>query len=137
MFDWDEYVRWMEQAKYTLDSIRADIIFGSYSWACFKAHQAAEYALRAFLRGSGKPAFGHDLRELARSVAEYCGLDEEILEATLSLSKYYIPPRYPDAFPGGSPYQFYSKKDAEGAREYARKIIEWVESCAERLREAT
>jgi len=136
MFDWDEYERWMDQARYTLASIKADLNFGSYSWACFKAHQAAEYALKAFLRGAGKTAFGYDLRELAIAAAEYCGFLEEVLEDALFLSKFYIPPRYPDSFPGGSPYQFYTRRDAESAFKAAERIIDWVDRCAERLKEA-
>jgi len=135
MFDWDEYERWMDQAKYTLRSIEADVSFGSYSWACFKAHQAAEYALKAFLRGAGKPAFGHDLRSLALEAGEYCD-HESILDRVLLLSKYYIPPRCPDAFPGGAPYQFYTRSEAEEAYKSAEEVIRWVEECVRRLKEA-
>ncbi len=51
MLDWDEYRRWLDQAKATLRSIKADLEFGGYNWACFKAHQTAKYALKALLSG--------------------------------------------------------------------------------------
>lgn len=137
MFDWNEYNRWMDQAKYTLSSIRADIDYGSYSWACFKAHQAVEYALKAFLRGAGKSAFGHDLRELFNEIKEYCQAEKNIEEYMLLLSKYYIPPRYPDAFPGGAPYKFYTLQEAKEAFSKASKIIDWVSKCVERLRKTS
>ena len=117
MLDWDEYRRWLDQAKATLRSIKADLEFGSYNWACFKAHQAAEYALKALLRGAGKPAFGHDLSRLYTEAKDLCGSNEEVKEALMMLSKYYIPPRYPDAFPEGASYAYYTKSEAERAYE--------------------
>ncbi len=135
MFDWSEYERWMEQARHTLSSIKADLEFGSYGWACFKAQQAAELALKAFLRGAGRPAFGHDLRELAIALSEYCRPSDDLMEDALFLSKFYIPPRYPYAFPSGAPYQFYTRREAENAFRFASRILEWVEECARRLRE--
>ncbi len=135
MFDWSEYERWMAQAKHTLQSMRADMEFGSYGWACFKAQQAAELALKAFLRGAGRPAFGRDLRELALAASEHCGPLGDLMEDVLLLAKFYIPPRYPGAFPGGAPYQFYTRGEAEKAFRSASRVLEWVERCAERLRE--
>ena len=37
-----EYERWMSQARKTLELVDADIEYGGYSWACFKAQQAAD-----------------------------------------------------------------------------------------------
>ena len=45
MLDCQEAKRWLKQAKYTIESIRVDINGGFHSWACFKAHQAAELSL--------------------------------------------------------------------------------------------
>jgi len=47
MFDNDEFDRWMAQASDTLISARADYLNKSYNWCCFKAQQAAEYAVKA------------------------------------------------------------------------------------------
>ncbi|HIC93237.1 MAG TPA: HEPN domain-containing protein [Anaerolineae bacterium] len=61
LFDQDEFFRWMRQAEHTLTSAQRDAAEGDYSWACFKAQQAAEYAAKALLRGLGLPAFGHSI----------------------------------------------------------------------------
>ncbi len=127
MFDWDEYRRWMRQARHTLESIRADMEYGNYDWACFKAQQVAEYSLKALLRGVGEPAFGHDLRDLLERAKEYCELNLE--SEVARLSKFYIPTRYPDAFPGGSPYEFYTREEAEEALKIAEKVYWEVERC--------
>ncbi|MDK2373151.1 MAG: HEPN domain-containing protein [Candidatus Korarchaeota archaeon] len=133
MFDWEEYRRWIAQAEHTLRSIEADIRNGSFDWACFKAQQAAELALKALLRGAGREAFGHDLRKLHEEFKEICGSDFE--GEVLHLSKFYIPARYPDAFPGGSPYEFFSLRDAETALDMARRVLEGVKRCASRIEE--
>ncbi len=49
--DEDEYTRWMSNAKYTLKSAENDKAEEFYNWACFKAQQATEYAVKAYIRG--------------------------------------------------------------------------------------
>lgn len=53
--DIEEYERWIKSAEKTLQSAKEDLERGDYNWACFKAQQAAEKALKAFLYGLGKP----------------------------------------------------------------------------------
>jgi len=116
LFDCEEARRWILHSRYTLNSIRADFEGGFYSWACFKSHQAAEFALKSILRGSGLESFGHDLIGLWRSAREICTLLDSLHECIATLNKMYIPPRYPDAWAGGAvPYESYTKRDAEEA----------------------
>jgi len=49
--DVSEYERWTRSAVRTLESAERDAEHGDYNWACFKAHQAAEKALKALLWG--------------------------------------------------------------------------------------
>lgn len=136
MIDWEEYDRWMRQARYTLESVNADIEHGSYCWACFKAQQAAEYALKALLRSLGRPAFGHDLRALSLEVEKVCGgVPRGVWRCALLLDKMYIPTRYPDAFSSGTSFEHYVREEAEEAKACAEKIVAWVERCARRLKE--
>ncbi len=58
MFDNEEFERWMAQASDTLNSARQDYSNKSYNWCCFKAQQAAEYAVKALLKGVGISAYG-------------------------------------------------------------------------------
>ena len=135
VFDSQEYERWIKQALYTLSLIDSDISCGGYSWACFKAQQAAEYALKALLRGVGRPAFGHSVKKFVEELVEFCGIvPEDVFECAIMLDKMYIPTRYPDAFPEGSPYEYYTRNDAEKAKRCAEKIIEWVKNCVERIK---
>ncbi|NPA85652.1 MAG: HEPN domain-containing protein [Crenarchaeota archaeon] len=126
--DSEEFSRWMSQAEKTFELIDADIEYQGYSWACFKAQQAAEFAVKALLYLLGKPAFGHEVSKLIKKA----GLrpPEEVAECAVLLDRMYIPPRYPDAFSEGSPWEFFTKRDALEAKECARRIIEWVREVA-------
>ena len=134
MLDWREYERWMSQARKTLELVDADIAYGGYSWACFKAHQAAEFALKALLLLYGSPLFTHDLSRLLSKARELCGLEppREVVECVFLLDKMYIPPRSPDAFPEGAPWEHYTEREALSAKECAARVLGWVEECASR-----
>ena len=42
------------------------------------------------------------------------------------LEKFYIPTRYPDAYPEGSPYEFYDAEEAEKALKCCSALLEFV-----------
>ncbi|GLV49137.1 DNA-binding protein [Thermus sp. LT1-2-5] len=135
--DWEEFARWLAQARHTLDSATRDLERGDYDWASFKAHQGAEYALKGLLRGLGRPAFGHALLRLVQALRE-SGVEVggEVEEAAKGLDLHYIPARYPDAYPEGSPYEYYTEARAKEALEAARKVLVWVEEVWHGLRGA-
>ncbi len=130
--DCEEYSRWMKQALHTLKLVKADIEYEGYGWACFKAQQAAEYALKAILRGFGRPAFGHSVLRLYREFSSVCGEDNELERCAALLDKMYIPPRYPDAFAEGAPYEYYTRYEAEEVYECASRLISVVIECGRR-----
>ncbi len=123
-----EYSRWIMHAKKTLDSAKGDLERGDYNWSCFKAHQAAEAAIKALLRGLGLPVYGHSIYKFLVQASDK-GLEppKEIIEYAKSLDKLYIPTRYPNAWAEGVPHEYYTKRDAERAIRQAREIIKWVE----------
>ncbi len=126
MIDTSEFERWFNQALHTHDSAQRDYEHSDFDWACFKFQQAAEFALKAFLRGAGKLGAGHSLLKLIEEI-ETLGIDVlEIKKCSLTLEKFYIPTRYPDAYPEGSPYEFYDAEEAERALNCSSRIIEFV-----------
>ncbi len=130
MIDCEEALRWLRQAEYTLQSIRVDVNGGFHAWACFKSHQAAEYALKAVLRGFGIESFGHDLIDLWRKSLKLCPSVEPLRLCIALLNKLYVPPRYPDAWAGGAvPFESYTEKDSREAMECARKVVQAVKDC--------
>ena len=124
MLDEDEFRRWIKSAKHTLRSARRDLSAGDFNWSCFKAQQAAEYAIKAFLWGVGKPEFGHALTRLVQGVGD---VPDDIYEACARLDKYYTAPRYADMWSEGSPHEYYTRKEAEEAIYYAELIINFIE----------
>ncbi len=64
--DDDEFNRWMPNAKYTLKSAYNDKASEFYNWACLKAQQAAEYTVKADLRGTGNDSFGNSISLLLK-----------------------------------------------------------------------
>jgi len=120
----------MRQADHTLSSARADAGGGFYAWACFKAHQASEYALKAVLRGLGLEAFGHDLLGLWMRAKEGCPSLKGLRQCILLLNRLYIPTRHPDAWPGGAtPFEGYSERDAEESLECSSRVFSSVREC--------
>lgn len=71
MFDRDEFERWTAQASDTLVSSRNDFSVKSYNWCCFKAQQAAEYAVKGLLKGLGVSAYGHSIIKLIKDLENY------------------------------------------------------------------
>jgi len=137
LYDCPEALRWLRQARYTLDAVNADLGAGFYAWACFKAQQAAELALKGLLRGAGLESFGHDLIRLWRRALEVCEELRDLQECVALLNKMYIPPRYPDAWSGdATPFESYTRRDALEARGCAEELLRVVEECVRRLCEA-
>ena len=124
--DCNEFHRWFDQALYTYKLIDPDINSGGYSWACFKAQQSAELAIKSILVSMGKNAFGHGLLRLYKDVSEIFGKDINVENSVSYLDKLYITPRYPDAFTEGSPWEHFTLNDALLSKESALKIINYV-----------
>ncbi|MCS7312632.1 MAG: HEPN domain-containing protein [Acidobacteria bacterium] len=134
MLDEAEFRRWMRQAEHTLASAERDRAEGDYAWACFKAEQAAQYALKAFLIGIGQAAHGHSLRRLIRQVKDLgLRVPSAVMDAAEGLERHYIPSRYPDAYPEGSPFEFYHDKQAREAIRWADRILDFVSETFRRV----
>ena len=93
MFDNDEFDRWMAQASDTLISARADYSNKSYNWCCFKAQQAAEYAVKALLKGLGISAYGHSIFKLLKDLKSYDLIVNMITSSARILDRHYVPAR--------------------------------------------
>lgn len=127
MLDRQEFDRWMRQAEHNLASAERDVTAGDFAWACFKAQQAAEMAVKALLLGLGQPARGHSILALLRQVANLqIVVATSLLESAQRLDRFYIPTRYPNAHPMGSPFEFYNAGDAQQAVVDARQVIDFV-----------
>ena len=126
MFDTEEYNRWMNEANNTFKSAIVDKENGFYNWCCFKCHQAAEFAIKALLYGLGSTPFGHSLTKMVNDLKNQKMNVSLILTSCKKLDLHYIPSRYPNAHPTGSPFEYHDENIAEDALENATKILDFV-----------
>lgn len=128
MIDKTEFLRWTESAKRALVSAEGDMKRGDHNWACFKAQQAAEMAVKALLRGLGLPIYGHSVSRLLSNLSSQgVTVSSDAMRSAKILDRYYVPTRYPNAWAEGAPHEYYVEADAEEALTNAGTVLEWVE----------
>lgn len=118
---------WMDQARGDLEHARSDAERGFYDWACFSAQQAAEKAVKAVFQKIGGEAWGRSVADLLGELSARHPVPEALREMALELDKAYIPTRYPNAHPSGSPRRRYTRLEAERMVAYAEEILEFSE----------
>lgn len=124
---------WFKQASRDVKHAELDLRGRFYEWACFSAQQAAEKAAKSLLQALGAEAWGHSVSDLLTGLPRKMRPPEDLLEAALRLDKAYIPTRYPNMHPSGSPSTRYTRREAEGLIEDAKKILRY---CKDHLSEA-
>lgn len=104
----------MDDAAFVRDLAREARYFDK---ACFIAQQAAEKAVKACLYAAGRrEALGHAVLEFTHDLTAMDPAFKESAGAAARLDRYYIPTRYPNALPGGTPFQSYTAEDLASAR---------------------
>ncbi|HEV8129856.1 MAG TPA: HEPN domain-containing protein [Acidobacteriota bacterium] len=116
---------WMDQAQGDLEHARNDVSGGFYDWACFSSQQAAEKAVKAAFQMAAQEAWGHSVADLLKELSKSRAVPSELIDTALELDKAYIPTRYPNAHPSGSPRFRYTKAEAERMIHNAEKVIEY------------
>jgi len=137
LLDRPEFDRWRAQADRTLDTARMVADGDSHGWACFLCEQAAQLAVKGLLHAIGEEAWGHDLPQLVVRAAASVDADwSTITDAAEELSRHYIPARYPDAHPSGTPFDHYNATSSRLAFGYAATVVDAVDSVWATLCEA-
>ena len=121
---------WMDQAEGDLKHARSDLEHGFYEWACFSSQQAAEKAVKAVFQKIGAEAWGHSVADLLKGLSEKYRIPDELINGALELDKAYIPTRYPNVHPSGSPRSRYTKDEARRLIAHAEGIFKF---CADLL----
>lgn len=100
---------------------------GPWNMVCFHAEQGAEKCLKAFLRSrTGDVPCVHSLTKLIELYAKHDRSFLRLKNRALSLDRYYIPTRYPEAAPGALPEGLPNRHDAQSALSDMRKINKHV-----------
>jgi len=119
---------WIKQAIRDLKTADEVAKSGSFEWSCFVAQQAAEKAVKAVFQKLNAAAWGHSVLDLMKILSNKVSVSEELVNCARSLDRYYVPTRYPNSFDSGSPYEYFTGKDAEHALVCSRRIIEFCKS---------
>lgn len=118
---------WISQAHSDLEHARYALKGEFYEWASFSSQQAAEKAAKAVFQKLGGEAWGHSVSDLLQVLAEEHEVPDDLVDAALELDKAYIPTRYPDAHPSGTPRQRYTKNEAERLVHHADQILQFCD----------
>jgi HEPN domain-containing protein len=119
---------WLNQAFKDLEQAEDSRHAGRHEWACFAAHQAAEKSVKAIHLYFGQEAWGHVVAKLLSELPEQAAVPSELIEKGRVLDNHYIPTRYPNSHPEGSPFEHYGSLQSEEAINYAREIITFIRS---------
>ncbi|MHA1637623.1 MAG: HEPN domain-containing protein [Candidatus Thorarchaeota archaeon] len=119
---------WLRQAEFNLEHAEGSLQLKHFDWACFAAQQGAEMAVKAVFRSRGAESWGHSVSELVRQLPEDIAASEDILKDARRLDRLYIPARYPNGLPAGTPREAFDEKSAKEAIIIARTIIEFCKS---------
>jgi HEPN domain-containing protein len=118
---------WFNQSKRDLEQAKESKKAERHEWACFAAHQAAEKAVKALHLFLGQDVWGHVLSRLLSELPDTIKLPTDLIDKGRVLDSYYIPTRYPNGHPEGSPFEHYGELQSEEAIRYASEIIEFAD----------
>jgi len=116
---------WLRQALKDLEHAKKSLELGDYEWACFAAHQAAEKAVKALYQRLGVEVWGRSVSRLLQHLPDEHRPPPELVDAARELDKHYTLARYPNTYPEGAPLDYYTRREAERAIEYAERIVEF------------
>jgi len=130
------YLDWLDEAADDYEAARLLYAAGKYSKACFFSHQACEKAVKALMiRRLGRYDPVHSVAELLRRLRPAVSVPEDLVRKGELLDRYYVPTRYPNAWPAGAPHRHYVREDAEEALRLAEEVLRFVEREIGRARE--
>ncbi|MEM4311494.1 MAG: HEPN domain-containing protein [Nitrososphaerales archaeon] len=125
-----EGLRWLDQAEADLKTAKDCKDARNYYASAFFAPQAAEKALKGFLYSKGFRAIvTHSVTELIEASKEYIKDFQKLLEHGKELDMHYIGSRYPNFYPSGAPYKYYTEEMAIKCLNYAESILREVRKC--------
>lgn len=120
----NEWLRFVER-----DMKAAEVLLREklYYTVCFHTQQAVEKAIKAYRLKKGRRTTKiHSLSGLLDKDPDIKEEFSHLLDEIEFLDQFYIPVRYPDAFPGSLPEGLPNKKDATKSLQYAEEIVEFV-----------
>lgn len=119
----------LEQAQRDLQQAMESMQAERHEWACFAAHQAVEKALKGLNLALGQQVWGHTLTRLWSVMPAQAWQPEpppDLADRLRLLDGFYIPNRYPDSYPEGTPGEHFGRVQSEQALLHAGAVITWI-----------
>ncbi|NLF25237.1 MAG: HEPN domain-containing protein [Deltaproteobacteria bacterium] len=112
---------WYKQAENDFLRAKDSLKAGRFAQVCFICQQIADKAVKALaFHREFDQVRGHSVTELVKAL----DIDGELLKAAKRLDQYYISTCYPDAFPTGAPFEFFTEEQAREAVNFAELFFE-------------
>lgn len=128
-----EAQRWLDQAKADLKTAADCVNDGNHYASAFFSQQAAEKALKALLYSAGFRAIvTHSVVELLERSSELEAAFKGFIDIGKELDRHYIGSRYPNFYPEGPAYKYYTEEIARRCLSYAESILKEVEKYVRR-----
>lgn len=122
-----EGLRWLDQAEADMKTAKDCLKDGNYYASAFFSQQAAEKALKGFLYSRGYRALiTHSVVELLEESSKFQSEFGELLDKGKELDRHYIGSRYPNFYPSGAPYKYYTEEVARRCLSCAESILNEV-----------
>ncbi|GBC75256.1 hypothetical protein HRbin06_00572 [archaeon HR06] len=119
-----EGLRWVDQAEADLKTAKDCLKDGNFYASAFFSQQCAEKALKAFLFFKGfRALITHSVLELLEKSSELEAVFNKFIDCGKELDRHYIGSRYPNFYPSGAPYQYYTREVAEKCINCAELIL--------------
>lgn len=129
----EEGLRWLDQAEADRKTASDCLKDGNYYACAFFSQQAAEKALKGFLYSHGYRALiTHSVVELLEESSKLKESFGGLLDQGKELDRHYIGSRYPNFYPSGAPYKFYTGEVAGRCLSYAESILSEVKKFLKR-----
>jgi HEPN domain-containing protein len=119
-----EAERWLAQAENDLAFAELGAREGFAAQACFLCQQSADKALKALhYLGGERFVPGHSLVELIGPLVPRHAELGALADACRELDQFYVPTRYPNGLPGGTPFEVFTARQAREALRQARAVV--------------
>jgi len=123
-----EGLRWIDEARADLKTAKDCLKDGNYYASAFFSQQSAEKAVRGFLYSKGYRALiTHSVTELLEESYKREEVFESLIDQGKELDRHYIGSRYPNFYPEGPAYKYYTREMAEKCISYAESILREAE----------
>jgi len=119
-----EGLRWLDQAEADAKTARDCLKDGNYYASAFFSQQEAEKGVTGFLYSKGfRALITHSVVDLVEEASKSQESFKKLIDIGKELDRHYIGSRYPNFYPSGAAYRYYTREMAETCLNYATSIL--------------